>query len=186
MNCGNCALPALIGLNVVAAVTAQEPTPQPSDKLGEGWRNEIKVSDRGDLCVAWVEKGWLQVRRENAAGDLDWQIVLAKATDPTPPVIDTWNLAGSINVSYQAGRYFIRDFQFYLRAFRQKKAADSEDWPRLSLSKDDYQSLGYAQGGGHWVNTWQGKSWFVLTVGPARDAADCIVRMNHVELRDAG
>src|SRR5262249_23372198 len=150
------------------------------------WRQEVQLSSDGEICVLWVEKGWLQVRRQNAAGDLDWQIVLARATDPTPPTIESWPLARSVNVSYQNGRYFIRDFGFYLRAFREKKAADAADWPRLSLNKDDYKSAGYAQGGGRWVNTWQGKSWFVLTLGPGREETDCIVRLNHLELREAG
>src|SRR5262249_49713061 len=35
----------------------------------------------------WVEQGWLVVRRETTAGDLEWQVVLARADDPKPPQV---------------------------------------------------------------------------------------------------
>jgi len=96
---------------LAATATGQVPA-EPSGKLAEGWRREVKVSDEGDVVIAWVEKSWLQVQRRNAAGDLDWHIVLAKATDPQPPTIDTWNLAGSVYVNYRNGSYFIREYTY--------------------------------------------------------------------------
>src|SRR5687768_16146663 len=177
----------LLSLVCLLAATATGQVPaEPSGKLAEGWRREAKVSDEGDVVIAWVEKGWLQVQRRNAAGDLDWHIVLAKATDPQPPTIDTWNLAGSVNVAYQNGRYFIREFDFYLRAFREKKDPAADDWPRLPVLTDDYKLSGDAGGPGHWVTNWRGKSWFVVTLGPAKEASDCLVRLNHLQLGAGG
>ena len=177
----------LVALYILAgAAGAQEAAP-PSEKLAEGWRQEVKTSEGGDRVVAWVEKGWLQVRRQTAAGEMEWQVVLAKATDPTPPTIEGWPLAGSVNVSYAGGRYFVRDYLFYLRAFREMKDADDDTWPRLTLNANQYKSSGYATtSSGRWVTTWQDDAWFALALGPGKDASDCLVRLNHRELLEGG
>jgi thiol-disulfide isomerase/thioredoxin len=179
-------LSALAVLLYSAAATGQDAAAQPSEKLAEGWRKGTQVSKAGNLCIAWVEQGWLQVKRQNAAGDLDWQIVLAKATDPTPPVIESSPETGKFALGYQNGRYFIRDFGFYLRCFREKKTADSPDWPRVTLPDEDHKSLGWVSGRSNWLTPWQGKSWFVVALGPAKDAFDCYLRLNHLELKGAG
>src|SRR5689334_3145177 len=64
------------------SAVGQETAPYSGDRLPDGWRKEVQLSSDGDVCIAWVEKGWLQVRRQSASGELEWQIVLAKATEP--------------------------------------------------------------------------------------------------------
>lgn len=36
-----------------------------------------------------VDQGWLVVRHEVGDGQMDWEIVLARAFDPTPPTVQT-------------------------------------------------------------------------------------------------
>src|SRR4051794_38011387 len=59
--------------------------------LREGWERVVPVPDpllgAGDRYVVWIERGWVHARRETAAGVVDWQVVLAEATDPEPPAV---------------------------------------------------------------------------------------------------
>src|SRR5262249_17443747 len=65
----------------------------PAAKFGEGWSQTIDESKetaggKKDLAGRWkltVEQGWLIVRRETAAGELEWQVVLARAADGPLP-----------------------------------------------------------------------------------------------------
>ena len=53
----------------------------------------------------WVERGWLVVRYETPKRGLEWQVVLARATNPTPPKSQFDQLG--FEITY--GPYFIRD-----------------------------------------------------------------------------
>src|SRR5208282_4917848 len=85
---------------------AQDASERP---FGEGWKRVVPVPmpelGEGDNYVAWVEGGWLQVRRETSKGVTDWHIVLARTSSPEPPVIEATKGTVRFALSYRDGRY---------------------------------------------------------------------------------
>jgi hypothetical protein len=49
-----------------------------------------------------VEHGWLVARLETKVGDLEWHVVLARATSPQPPRVHADPKLGFISVEYGA------------------------------------------------------------------------------------
>src|SRR6185436_17407850 len=75
----------------------------------------------------WVELGWLMVRRTTAEGDFEWQVVLARATDPQKPEIKV-DEYGNLDVAYR--HYFVRETnEGKFRILREIKTAESPPWP---------------------------------------------------------
>src|SRR5258708_1221211 len=88
----------------------QEPEPTGNaNGLPDGWTKSVNLASspepgKSQLVSAanlrlWTEKGWLLVRRERQEG-VEWQIVLARATDPTPPVVAVGKDNLSVDVTY--------------------------------------------------------------------------------------
>src|SRR4051812_39534550 len=71
----------------------------------DGWRKVVPIPSpllgEGDRYVVWVDDGWLQARRETGHGETDWHVVLARATDPVPPVVSAPKGAFRFEVSYR-------------------------------------------------------------------------------------
>jgi hypothetical protein len=48
--------------------------------FGEGWEQTVELpstrTTEGDTVRLWVDEGLLCARRQNAAGELDWQVIL--------------------------------------------------------------------------------------------------------------
>src|SRR5436190_13962065 len=74
--------------------------------LPEGWKWQSTIpatESRGEAYSResrvrlWVEMGWLVVRRTTVDDDFEWQVVLARATDPQKPVI-TIDESGNLDI----------------------------------------------------------------------------------------
>ena len=67
------------------------------ESLYEGWLQVVDVDALIDhegvvhhdpvRYTLRVEQGWLVVRHEVSDGEVDWEIVLARASDPAPPTV---------------------------------------------------------------------------------------------------
>ena len=115
----------------------------PTAGLPEGWIKDIdeleaRGPNKGPLVYPamtlklWVEKGWLVARYESLARGLEWQIVLAQATDPNPPTV-RFDQPSGFEVKY--GPYFIRDCVGHLRVWREHKTEKSPDWPAIAIDE---------------------------------------------------
>jgi thiol-disulfide isomerase/thioredoxin len=161
---------------------------EPAAKFGAGWTRTVeatKEAEGGKTSVAarWklaVEQGWLVVRRETPAGDLEWQVVLTRAADGPPPQarVDSF---GAVEVKY--GGYFVREIQGSLRVLRERKTAESPPWPDPPLAPNG-ESLGWGGGtarvAGQKVGDW---CW---AVGGPEKRGDVVIRLQHKDLADKG
>ncbi|HJT33741.1 MAG TPA: redoxin domain-containing protein [Pirellulales bacterium] len=180
---------ALIALPVAAAAE-ERASPSPA-KLSDKWSTKVHLPaysyPNNDIpsgeCRAWIEQGWLVVERRTDQDELEWKIVLAKAVGDEPPQIDA-SRPGALRVSFRSGRYFIRDEFGEFRCLREPKQPD-DVWPRIDLPERDPGELWGSAGGGKMVGKMV-KGWFIVAAGPTDGAADCLVRLNHVEMRKGG
>ena len=82
--------------------------------FGNGWRQTIVLPPTphiagGQVSVS-VEDGWLCVRRDATDGQCEWQFVLCRIDEESPPTIQIMNgLPTFIEISSHDGRYFIRE-----------------------------------------------------------------------------
>lgn len=172
------------------AKPADEQAPPPaadttSDEFTDGWRRRLPVSEPNDAgetdrCTVWIEDGWLQADRRTADGELEWHIVLAKATGDDDSIEITADpMFGMFRLSYRDGRYFIRDEFGNFRCLRQRKT--DEGWPTLHPTKADNQGQLIA-GRGPFLEDRVTNGWCMIATGPARGAYDCLVRLSHNRL----
>jgi thiol-disulfide isomerase/thioredoxin len=134
--------------------------------------------------VTWVEGGWLQVRRETSNGETDWHIVLARATDPNPPVVKEPGRPpkGSprFEVSYRDGRFFVREDLNVLRAIREPKPAVPAAWPAITMPSEQRGRMGWGRSAGPPpLQVFQGYvgPWFLYASGPGDELFDCWLRL---------
>lgn len=180
---------ALIALPVANA--DEEQGAPAAAKLSAEWSTKVRLPaysyPKNDIpsgeCRAWVEQGWLVVERRTDQDEIEWKIVLAKAVGDEPPQIDT-SRPGALRVSFRDGRYFIRDEFGEFRCLREPKQPD-DAWPKVDLPERDPGALSGSAGGGKMVGKTV-KEWFIVAAGPTNGAADCLVRLNHQELRKGG
>ena len=112
----------------------QEGPPTKIDGLPADWKSEkeIPAVDAGSFQIpamkltVWVEKGWVVARLETEAGDLEWHVVLARATIAQPPKVDVDPSSGFPSVEY--GSYFVRETLGHLRIMRERKDDKSPAW----------------------------------------------------------
>jgi thiol-disulfide isomerase/thioredoxin len=180
------------------AADPPKPDPVPAAKPGAGlpadWSRTVgpdpltdgagQVLSAGSKVTLRVEQGWLVVRRETAGGELEWQVVLARADDPRPPQVRLDKGAFTLDIRY--GSFFIRESGGLLRVLRERKADQSPPWSRLPLDANR-RSMGWAGSGDPTrVAGWEVGDWCWATVGPADDRADVLVRLHHKELLGKG
>lgn len=151
--------------------------------LKEGWQESVPVPDpllgAGDHYEIWVENGWLQVKRQTGAGQVDWHIVLARATDPKPPAIATPKGTLAFEVSYREGRYFIRETMELLRCVRERKRGPKGSWPQAVFSDAEARmGSSVVAGGGATITAWKSEGWSYVASGPSQYQVDCRVRLN--------
>jgi len=125
-----------------------------------------------------VESGWLVVRLA-AGGELQWHVVLARATDATPPVVSVDDETRSVDVRY--GPYFIREHFGRLRVNREMKTSVAPAWP--VPDSDPAEKLLGAAGN---LRMYQAGDWYWLTVGAVPDRPDVRVRFQHGALHGNG
>jgi cytochrome c biogenesis protein CcmG/thiol:disulfide interchange protein DsbE len=151
-----------------------------------------KVVSREGRLTAWVEKGWLVVRRATADGEIEWQIVLARASNPSPPEVIVEAANPCLQVSYRG--FFIRESPpsdealpyrpIALRAFRERKTAASPGWPALELPESMWNGVGNAVRRKLQWNTRVLDSWSWIESGPASGGPDVWVRLAHRQIRE--
>jgi cytochrome c biogenesis protein CcmG, thiol:disulfide interchange protein DsbE len=171
-------------LSLMVGLLAAGDSPASEEPLKEGWKKVVPMPDawlgEGDEYVVWVEKGWLQVKRQTKTGQIDWRIVLARATDPKPPTIAAAKGTGSFDVSYRDGRYFIRETSEVLRSVRERKRDAEGTWSRKGFLEADYRALGSAGSPQQlpMLSGWIDDTWMVVAIGPNRNQFDCCIRLN--------
>lgn len=158
----------------LSLTTSRAPADEP---LRDGWTKVVPIPSpllgEGDQYVVWVERGWLQARRQTAAGETDWHIVLARATDPKPPTVSAPEGTFRFEVSYRDGRFFVREDVNNLRCLREHKPDDPKAWPAVPFEVDKYR-----QGtGGPSLGLWYDEAWSYIAARPNKDQPDCLVRV---------
>lgn len=180
---------ALIGACLAGAmVRSQEVTPTKTAGLPADWRSEtgIPAIDGGSVQIpamkltAWVEQGWLVARLETTAGELEWQVVLARATLSQPPQVRVDPKVGSPSVEY--GAYFVRENFGHLRILRQRKAATSPAW--IMPDSDPQQTLRCSALNRTFVH--EVGDWCWLTSGLSQDKPDVRIRFQHKKMGNKG
>ena len=113
-----------VGLAAKPAAVAADPPPK-AGGLPADWKQSVELAGPSGLkakLTARVEKGWVVARYDVPAGFKVWEVVLARATDPTPPMVTADAATAGVAVEY--GRYSIRDNGYRLRVVRERKPAD--------------------------------------------------------------
>jgi thiol-disulfide isomerase/thioredoxin len=154
--------------------------------LAEGWSRVVPIPmpelGQGDRYVAWVEGGWLQVRREDSGGATDWHIVLARATGPEPPIIEATKGTVRFALSYRDGRYFIREDADILSCLREPKRGIKDKWPAAASPPERYRRHGSAADLDHppMIKGWLADDGFLITsaAGPTEERIDCLVKLS--------
>lgn len=138
---GRWVLVASFALLALSTPVANRSRADDEEGLREGWQWQVTLPavslDGKPYCREarvrlWVEMGWLMLRRTSAEGDFEWQLVLARASDPRRPEIKIDEEAGSLDINYRG--YFIREApNGKFRIYREIKSADSPEWPLREL-----------------------------------------------------
>jgi peroxiredoxin len=166
----------------VGLARAQETSGKP---FGEKWERVVPVPladlGEGDRYVAWVEGGWLQVRRETSKGLTDWHIVLARATGTEPPIIEARKGLVRFALSYR-GRYFVREDADILSCLREPKRGIKLVWPAVTFKPGRSRRHGSAADPAHppMLLGWLGADGFLITssAGPTEERYDSLVRLS--------
>lgn len=125
--------------------------PQATGMAGQVFGREGRVR-------LWVDMGWLIVRRTTAEDDFEWQVVLARASDPQKPEVKT-DRSGNVDIRYR--QFFIRESSAgRFRILREAKTADSPAWPMC----DDQ---GPVEGGSGRFTSWHADGWKFVRVCPS-------------------
>lgn len=180
---------AMVGVTLaISAVCSQEKPPAKNEGLPADWKleKEIPDIDSGSIQIpamkltVWVEQGWLVARMETKAGELEWHVVLARATLSQPPKVRVDPKAGSLSVEY--GAYFVRENSGHLRIMRERKDDKSPAW--IMPGTDAKQTLSCSALDRMFVH--EVGDWCWLTSGPSKNKPDVRIRFQHKELRGNG
>jgi thiol-disulfide isomerase/thioredoxin len=160
--------------------------------LAEGWSQhhdvEALVDPDGQVVLGAVrytlrvEQGWLIVRREVNDGDREWEIVLARASDPEPPRIVANTAMAQVAIAYRD--CFVREDAGMLRVLRERKSPQSPPWPVLAVIPDGGFGA-RTQNETHLLRSWNQDEWFYVGVGPIGAPVDAVLRLEHQEVSRA-
>lgn len=168
--------------NLARAVAADD---GPGPGLRDDWKWMVTIPERmrGETTIARESRirlsndmGWLVVRRSTADGDLEWQVVLARASDPKRPEIEIEKPSGVLRIRYR--EYFIREaVHGSLRIYRERKTETSPRWPACEI-EGDRRDLGSDDGFEKTrVASWAHDSWCWIECGPVQGPPDLLVRL---------
>lgn len=170
-------------------VPARADAPSPKSPLADGWERAVPIllskpapegktfrTVRGHV-IASVEKGWVVVRRETVDRDLEWQVVLAQATDPAEPKLRIDETTGSLEVTYR--RYFIRETADgeRLRVFRERKNEGMPEWPVVEFKDPESPGAIGGSSGNPYVRTRGRSYWCWVEAGAVSTRPDLYVRL---------
>ncbi len=177
---------------------ANSPTAGPAAKLthalSDSWKLHVELptveDGSGNVLLhaakinLWIEKGWLIVRRETDSGDIEWQIVVAQATEANPPQVTVDKVGGGFEITY--GRYFVREGVGLLRVLRERKTAQSPPWPKR-LADHGSAGLGSASNAANvHLTGWEVSDWCWVASGLPGNQYDVWLRLEHKALRSPG
>jgi peroxiredoxin len=186
-------------LSVAVLLLCAQPTRGADERAAfqEGWKTAVAMP--GHLWgpegryVIWVEDGWLQVRRETNDGQTDWHVVLARATDPTAPVVKAPRMPPEGNprfeVNYRDGRYFVREDLNALRVLREPKPAEEPSWPAIPVPAEQRARMGWGKSKGPPpIVMFEGPvdDWHLYASGPDDHRLDCWLRLTPTALSKDG
>lgn len=171
---------------------AEKPVPSPPDRpvgLPADWTmvKELPLivdplggpGAAAERLALRVEQGWLVVRLETTTGHLQWEVVLARATDPTPPAVEADPKFRGIYVQY--GPYLVRENLGRLRVYRERKTPDSAAWPiPKAVAGEQFDSKCGT------IDVTLAGDWYWLTAGAIADKPDVRVRFQHKDLLGDG
>lgn len=161
---------------------------EPAGGLPSDWKHSVTIPQvaRGDIVflgeskvLLAVDNGWLTVRRETADGELEWEIVLAEASDAKEPQVKVAPLWGGLDLRYRD--YFIREAMGKLRVFRELKSGEASTWRPLALEGELKP-----QGSAGQLRALRLDDWVWAQSGPAKDRADVLIRVQHAGLNKEG
>jgi peroxiredoxin len=196
---------AFAGLQSRADEEAKSATPPTETKspaastnsagLPEGWKKDIEIPEWRDVKTGhvfqaasnlklWVEQGWLVARYERPERGLEWQIVLAPATNSNPPEVRLDKQPPGFELNY--GKYFIREHIGWLSILRERKTKETPAWPRIPIPNTAKASWVSREVGNWEDNSWR---WFGLRFdndatfeNAAAQRYDIWLRVQHVDL----
>jgi thiol-disulfide isomerase/thioredoxin len=164
-----------------------------ADDIGEGlrdgwkWRTSIPAVKFNDHVVTrecrvlmWVEQGWLLVRRSTIDDNIEWQVVLARASDPAKPQIKINHSSGGLGVTYRG--YFIRDSWGRMRIYRELKSDNSPEWPALAL-EGERSPRGSGSCPSASISAFELEQWCWIECGRSLKKPDLWVRLQPVTNR---
>jgi peroxiredoxin len=127
--------------------------------------------------TVWVEQGWVVARLETKDGDLEWHVVLARATVAQPPKVHVDPKFGFPSVEY--GAYFVREDLGHLRIMRERKNEKSPAWimPDADPKQAQFNMVltkSFVHEAGDWC-------W--LTSGSLKNKPDVRIRFQHKDLK---
>jgi thiol-disulfide isomerase/thioredoxin len=175
-----------LAMSIACAVVGQgDERKNKPNALPSQWRmvNDIPNFEgggetRGDKVTIWVEDGWVVARRQTSSGDLEWHIVLARASNPQPPEVKVDQVSGGLSITY--GAYFLREDCGRLRVLRQRKNNQSPAWSMPAVNAK--RELLAAAGGTTSLEVID--NWCWGTSGPSETKPDVRIRMQHAQLGD--
>lgn len=164
-----------------------------SSGLAEGWTKTVTIPAVGDgnkvfaregRLTLRVEKGWLLVRRTTAEDDLEWEVVLARASDPKEPTVTVEpnqvpaGYGGAVDVSYRG--YFAREnAQGKYSILRERKTAESPEWS--GLDPGGAAAPRSTAGRRIFVGTQIVDGWRFLQIGHSFERPDICLRFQPME-----
>ncbi len=182
----------VFGVAVVAAVwwiSTAPPAHGADPELPSKWSltkefPAVKDPDGGPGAAAerltvGVEGGWVVVRLLTADDVSQVAVVLARATDPKPPVVTIDPKFRSFEVRYRG--YFVKEHVGRLRVYREQKTSDALAWPALKgdPKEDERSRVGTLRMTQHDEAVW-------LSAGAVEGRPDVRFRFQHAELRANG
>jgi hypothetical protein len=138
----------------------------------------------------WEQLGWLNAKYESPELGLQWQVVLARASDPKAPEvkIESSPVPG-FEVKY--GSYWLRDRRGSLRMMREIKTPESPPWPAMPIDKEAKQigitTLNFPGKMVHAIVDWRVGDWLWMSCGlhdnaTGQERYDILVRLQHRDL----
>lgn len=162
--------------------------------LPDGWKKTVVlpqvVDERGNVLIhkatieAWVDQGWLVVRRVSDAGNTQWQCVLASANTEEDIKANVDERSGGFKIEF--GRFFVSENRGDIRISRQLKHA-SDRWPTMDVTPVKELASGQMKSKGIKLAGGQIEDWCWVTSGLADgDRNDLWLRLEHMDFRGRG
>ncbi len=174
--------------------TAQSVNNVTNRSLPDGWKKSVSLplvmDESGSVLVqkatieAWVDQGWLVVRRVSDEGNTQWQCVLASANAGEDIKANVDERSGGFKIEF--GRFFVSETHGDIRISRQLKQA-GDQWPTIDITPVKELASGQMKSKGIKLAGGQIDEWCWVTSGLADgDRHDIWLRLEHLEFKGRG